>query len=252
MDFERPSQESTPDHEPNKPTDLEEVVNRYREAAQWDKERPTQQVENLGYLLKAARIDGGDVFDVGAGFGRNSLHLAKQGFHVKAVEIDEGAIPDLKNNIQRHEAIERVEIVHASAHDALQDIPDDSLVAVIDSGMSHYLADEDKRIFFETTKKKLKGGGFLTLLHFSENEPSAKKMGRSRESLEALLGEDLETVLDWKESVWTDNKTGDKHSAWTVTLRKKGSREKISGLIERARKIKEKESSLTIFAAGVN
>jgi cyclopropane fatty-acyl-phospholipid synthase-like methyltransferase len=225
--------------ESNKQPMIKSAAERYREIAQWNAERPTNQVENLNYLLQASGNTGGKILDAGAGFGRNSIYLAEQGFHVTAVEIDEGAIPDLKDAIQKRNLAESVEVINAPVQEALENVLDDSLSAVVDSGMSHYLSDQDKRAFFETVAKKLKIGGFLSLLHFSEHEPSAQGMGRSRELLESMLVNAFETVLDWKESSWTDDKTGDRHVAWTVILHKKGLEQNITTLLKCARQIKE-------------
>lgn len=215
-------------------------VQKYRESAQWDKDRPTRQVENLGYLLQALEDSEGEVLDAGAGFGRNTAFLAEQGFHVKAVEIDGGAIPDLQENLHRRNVADRVEVINTPIQEALRDIPDTSLVAIVDSGMSHYLSDEEKQAFVHEAAKKLKDGGLFTFLHFSENEPSAISTGRSKEFLQALFEDAFELVLDWSESKWTDAKTSDEHAAWTAVFRKKGVQGDVMELINRARKIKER------------
>lgn len=204
---------------------MSESERKYRESAQWDSDQPTRQVENLAALLNNARVVSGNILDAGAGLGRNAIFLAKQGFHIRAVEVNDGAISGLRENTKQHNVSDLVDIIHASINDGLHDIADESLVAVVDSGMSHHLDDHAKKIFIDEVKKKLCIGGLFTFLHFSDNEPSAKHMGRSKDFLQTLFADGvLCPVVNWHEITWTDKKTGHQHTAWTAIFKKQNVR----------------------------
>lgn len=196
-------------------------IRKYRENAEWGLAHPTTQIRDLNSILQSAKETTGEIIDAGAGFGRNSVFLAREGFDVCAVEINKGAVPDLESNIKEGGVADRISIQNESIQRVLKDISNDSILAVIDSGMSHYLNDAEKEEFFKEVFRVLKHGGFITILHFSENEESNPQMGRSREFLEKFFPKDaFDIAKDWKEIKWTHQKINKKHSAWTAILKK--------------------------------
>jgi cyclopropane fatty-acyl-phospholipid synthase-like methyltransferase len=216
----------------------------YLRSAEWGRDKPTVQVEKLVYLLKAKNSNAPPcVLDAGAGFGRNSVYLAESGFQVTAVEINEEAISSLRENLKAKGVDDRVEIIHESTRSALQACEPDSLDAIVDSGMSHYLNDNEISEYAAQVARTLKPGGLLTLLHFSENEPSATSLQkRNKDSLQDLFplkdndsGEGaFEIVDEWREVEWTDERTGNQHKAWQVILRKYDDTHSVEDLRQRA------------------
>lgn len=203
-------------------TKKDSAVESYRKNAEWGLEHPTVQVRDLASLLKSSGQYEGEIIDAGAGFGRNSVFLAQEGFTVRAIEINRGAIPDLETTVKEGRVENKIVIENKPVQEALKDITDNSIVAIVDSGMSHYLNNEEKEEFAKNASRVLKSGGYITVLHFSENEESNPQWGRSRRFLEKLFPEDkFEITRDWKEIKWTHKDFNKKHSAWTVTLRKK-------------------------------
>ena len=90
--------------------------------------------------------------------------------------------------------------------------------------MSHYLNDADKMKFANATNRALKPGGFVSIMHFSENDEVNKGLGRSLEFLKSMYP-GMEAAVDWREVKWRDPNTNKEHSAWTAILRKPGGKE---------------------------
>lgn len=182
-------------------------------------------------MLKGRNTTEISVLDAGAGVGRNSIYLAEKGFSVTAVEMDPESAKKIEIKVEKKYA-DNIEVINKPIQEAIVNIPNESIEALIDSGMSHYLSKDDptnkeKEEFASQGARILKKGGFLVLLHFSENERLNPKWGRTREYLQSLYP-DFDVIVDWKEIEWPATPTEEtkkmenaSHHAWTVTLRKK-------------------------------
>lgn len=200
---------------------LSQEVLEYRQHAQWYRTKSSTLAVALNKILKENSITEGVILDAGASFGLDTCYFARKGFNVVSVDINPGAIPYILENIKKYKVGDTVEVINKPIQDVVKQISDQSLVGVIDVGMSHSLGDIDKKKYAEEVYRVLKFGGFFVLSHFSEYEEENPAMGRSQEYLSSLFPESrFEIIYGWKENRWTSLKTGKLHSAWLVIFRK--------------------------------
>ena len=199
-------------------SDKSKQEDRYLSTASWRKSNPTYETKQfLLALLIKEKINSNKltIIDAGAGLGRNSIYLAKNGFKVVAVEYDEGAINPLKNNIRNNNQSDNIQVVNSNILDFLRQQKNNSIDALLDSGMSHYLTIHEKQEYFSLLRQKMTKDGLFSITHFSKEDESA--IGLSESELRALLGKMLE-LDEIHFDTWVDSISRNKHFAYKGLL----------------------------------
>ena len=134
-----------------------------RKAPVWDIGRPQEVFVNLA---RAGRIRG-KVLDIGCGTGENALFLAGLGHDVLGLDIAPTAIEQARRKAAERAVALRFEVADARH---LADLAQ-ALDTVIDSGVFHVFADEDRARFVSSLATALSPGGRCFVLAFSDEEP---------------------------------------------------------------------------------
>ena len=134
-----------------------------RKAPVWDIGRP----QEVFVALARAGLIRGKVLDIGCGTGENALLLAGLGHEVLGLDIAPTAIEQA-----RRKAVERSVTVSFAVADArsLADLGQ-TFDTVIDSGVFHVFADEDRSRFVSSLGMALSPGGRCFVLAFRDDEP---------------------------------------------------------------------------------
>ncbi len=140
----------------------------------------------------AAASEAKRILEVGAGTGRYSVSLAKEGFDVTAVELVEHNLDVL------HSKLDGSEIIIAEQGDALDlsRFSDDSFDMTLLLGpMYHLFAFEDKQKALSEAVRVTKPGGYI-LVSYCMNEPTVICYGFERGNIPDLLERKMLTE-DW-------------------------------------------------------
>jgi tellurite methyltransferase len=141
----------------------------------WGK-KPAKFVEILPRYIQS-----GTVLDLGAGEGKNSMFLAKQGFHVTSVEISLYAVRNFINWMLEEKLEIDLEIVKA---DAMKFSTDKKYDVVIAYGLLHSLPSrENIDLLVEKMKTLTKEGGLNIICTFTDVLP----VPEAQEYLEPIL-----------------------------------------------------------------
>lgn len=116
----------------------------------------------------------------------------------------------------------------------LENIPDGSIGAIADHGLSEMLGDDQKRAFVSAAFAKLQPGGMYSLLHRSRRGDTSVGAGRTRQELEALLPPGVEYLLDWNEMSLPDRQSGIERFSWSTIVRTPGSDISVMDLLDKA------------------
>jgi len=133
-------------------------------APPWEIGRPQGEIVRLA---EAGRIVG-SVLDVGCGTGENALHLAARGHAVMGLDGSETAIARAKEKAAARG------LAGAQFHvwDALQlRRLRKSFDTVVDSGLFHVFADEQRRAYAQELAEVTASGSDLFILCWSDEEP---------------------------------------------------------------------------------
>jgi SAM-dependent methyltransferase len=133
-------------------------------AAPWEIGRPQGEIVRLA----EAGLVVGSVLDVGCGTGENALHLAARGHAVMGLDGSETAVA-----LARQKAAARG-LAGAQFHvwDALQlRRLRKTFDTVIDSGLFHVFADEQRRVYAQSLAEVTASGSELFILCWSDEEP---------------------------------------------------------------------------------
>jgi cyclopropane fatty-acyl-phospholipid synthase-like methyltransferase len=114
----------------------------------------------------ADRISG-SILDVGCGTGDTALYFAGRGCKVTGMDFIEEPINRAKQKTAERGLSATFQVMDALA---LKDLPE-RFDNVIDSGLFHVFADDDRKRYVEGLATVLKPGGRLFLLCFSDQEP---------------------------------------------------------------------------------
>ncbi|MDX2200492.1 MAG: class I SAM-dependent methyltransferase [Phycisphaerae bacterium] len=127
----------------------------------------------------------GRVLDIGCGTGENALELARRGVDITAIDCVEQAI-----NEARAKARERGLRVDFQIGDALRlDRLNSTFDTILDSATYHVFSDADRLAYVRGVASRLRFGGMLHLIVFSEAETRPGGPRRvSRAELEAAFG----------------------------------------------------------------
>src|SRR5256712_4017310 len=109
----------------------------------------------------------GLVLDIGCGTGENVLYLAEHGFVAAGIDGAPTAIRKARAKAKRRGLKARFELADALA----LAVPEQLFDTVIDSGLFHVFADEDRAHFRDSLARVVRLGGTYFLMCFSESEP---------------------------------------------------------------------------------
>ena len=138
----------------------------YQGQAPWDTGRPQPAIVKLA---ETGQIRG-SVLDVGCGTGENVLYLASKGHDCWGIDIVPVAIERAKAK-----AAQRGITAHFVVGNALElNKLGRQFDTVIDCGLFHTFADEERPAFVQGLAEVLRPGGLLHILCFSDEEPGTE------------------------------------------------------------------------------
>ena len=135
----------------------------YQGQAPWDTGRPQPAIVRLA----EAGLVRGSVLDVGCGTGENALYLAARGHDCWGIDFVPAAIERAKAKVAQRGIAAHFIVGNALELNKLERRFD----TVIDCGLFHTFADEDRPAFVEGLAEALRPGGLLHILCFSDEEP---------------------------------------------------------------------------------
>ncbi len=159
----------------------------------WEKLYATSDVATLPWYnpdldadveraLKAHRLRGGRLLDLGTGPATQAMNLAKRGFDVVATDISSSAIKKAKAA-----AIESGLSITFLVDNVLKSRLAPNLVdAIVDRGVFHVLPKDKRPLYVRTVHRVLRPDGWLFLKCFSDKEPGT--WGPHRIAEPELLG----------------------------------------------------------------
>ena len=131
----------------------------------------------------ASKINATRILEVGAGTGRYSVPLAKEGFHVTAVELVEHNLAILR---RKSDGIKTLNALQGNALD-LSRFPDGIFDMTLLLGpMYHLFTFEDKQKALSEALRVTRPGGFI-LVAYCMNEPTVICYGFHKGNVSALL-----------------------------------------------------------------
>lgn len=135
---------------------------------------------------------GASILEIGAGTGRYSITLAKEGYAVTAVELIEHNIEVLKSKL---DGSENITVLQGNAVD-LSFLGDDSFEMTLLFGpMYHLYTKEDKILALSEAVRVTKPGGYI-LVTYCMNEPTVIQYVFRRDNLKNVLDNGMVTD-DW-------------------------------------------------------
>jgi len=137
----------------------------YQGQAPWDTGRPQPAIVKLA---EAGEIRG-SVLDVGCGTGENLLYLAGKGHEARGIDFAPLAIERDKAKAAQRGSEATFVVGNALELNKLGR----RLDTVIDCGLFHTFADEQRPVFVRSLAEVLRLGGSLHILCFSDEEPGS-------------------------------------------------------------------------------
>src|SRR5262249_48448834 len=121
-------------------------------------------------------IGSGDVLDIGAGLGQNSVYFASRGFNVLAIDISAVAVERIQARATANEISLRTEICDIVDKDFERDFD-----AIICAGVLHHLYTDDALSVIKKIQRHTKSMGFNIIVTFTKRgdfytkDPGTKK-----------------------------------------------------------------------------
>ncbi len=139
--------------------------------------KPSQELEQF---LNDTRPPAGEALDLGCGEGRNSLLLARYGYHVHAIDASSQGIQKL----ERYAHSQGLDNINCEVADVrtveLKPNFYDTIVAV--TILDHITKDEGKKVA-EAMIEALKPEGFVFIESFTVHDPAASAASRKNETI---------------------------------------------------------------------
>jgi len=144
----------------------------------WEKLYATSDVATLPWYnpdldtdidraLKAHRLRGGRILDLGTGPATQAMNLAKRGFDVVATDISGSAIKKAKASAKEA----GLSITFLVDNVLKSKLAPNLVDAIMDRGVFHVLPKEKRPVYVETVHRVLRPNGWLFLKCFSDKEP---------------------------------------------------------------------------------
>lgn len=128
-----------------------------------------------------------DVLDVGCGNGRNTVHLARQGHHVTAVDFSDAALALAQERIRAKELDDHVEFQQADVLEGL-DVEDDSIDLVVDAYVScHFLSPAEQHQYWGEIERVLRDGGQVIWIGMSVDDGYYRTLSPSHPQRETVV-----------------------------------------------------------------
>jgi cyclopropane fatty-acyl-phospholipid synthase-like methyltransferase len=175
----------------------------------WEIERPQQS------FLKLAELGmiGGSVLDVGCGTGEHALLAAAIGLDAVGIDTAPTAI-----SIAREKARQRGLSATFLVSDALRIASlDKRFDTILDCGLFHNLADEERPMFADGLRAALRSGGRYFMLCYSDQRiRTGAARTISQEEIRGTFNSDFR--IDSIESSWIEQNSPKYMPAWLATI----------------------------------
>ncbi len=161
----------------------------------------------------------GSILDSGCGTGEITLHFASLGREVTGIDFLPEPIQQAKEKAADRGLAAKFMVMDALALNELPEVFD----SIIDSGLFHVFSDSDRRRYVEGLAARLKPGGRLFLLCFSDEEPGElgpRRVSRNEISEAFADGWKIESVERSQYEVRPDSEGGNEPKAWFVVARR--------------------------------
>jgi len=136
--------------------------------------------EKLEQFLNDTHPPTAEALDLGCGEGRNSLLLARYGYHVHAVDASSQGIQKLEN-YARSQGLDNINCEVADVR-TVQLKPDHYDIIVAVTILDHISEKEGKKVA-EAMINALKPGGFAYIESFTVHDPAASAASRENETI---------------------------------------------------------------------
>lgn len=120
--------------------------------------------ENLVEYIEKKRLVEGKALELGCGPGRNAIYMARNGFHVDAVDQSEEGLGWAKERAKEHRI--QVNFIQSNIFDL--GVEEGAYDLVYDSGCFHHIPPHRRMNYIDLVKKALKPGGLFALTCFVE------------------------------------------------------------------------------------
>jgi len=117
----------------------------------------------LVHLMERS-ITSGDVLDIGAGAGRNSLYLASRGFNVLATDISAVAIKNIRAKAQAESIALQTDICDIAEAELARDVD-----VVICANVLHHLHADDAVSVIKKVQQRTRPRGFNIITNFTRS-----------------------------------------------------------------------------------
>lgn len=152
-----------------------------------------EYLTTMKYISECAeKTDAKRLIEIGAGTGRYSIALAKQGFDVTAVELVEHNLDIMKSKIGD---IENINAYQGSALDLSRFSDGEFDLTLVLGPMYHLYTFEDKKKALSEAVRVTKRGGYI-LVAYCMNEPTVIQYVFKKGNLQPILENDMITE-DW-------------------------------------------------------
>lgn len=178
--------------------------------------------EKLEAFLNDTHPPAGEALDLGCGEGRNTLLLARYGYHVHAVDVSSQGILKLENYVRSQDLHN---ITYTVADVRTFQLTPNSYDAIIAATILNHLTEEEGKKVAESIIQALRPGGFVFIEVFTIHDPGAKLSRDVGESISetamfvkhffyegelAMWFAELKTVL-YEEIIKYDDSHGEPH-----------------------------------------